>query len=150
MSGRWGLTRKGRRSRQGVVWDGHGKNSLSLCCKVPEPWQRGRLALALTPTLSDLENHVQNDGGRAICLPQGGSTSSAPCTVEMCWEAGTCRQSAKFGGCGRPGSQRPCKVQQSSSCEQTGGWTGIPLLHVPAAEHRQNPWKKPGLGSAWG
>lgn len=89
-----------REKEQAGCGEGWARKELTVqvCGKAPEPWLGGSLVLALTLTLSDLENHVQND-----VLPQDGSTgSSAPCTVEMCWEAGTCHQSAKFGGCGRP------------------------------------------------
>lgn len=78
------------------MWCGMG--TVSTRCpsergKASEPRLGGSLALALTLAQSDLENPVQSDGERAISLPQDGSTgTSAPCTVETCWEVGTCLQ----------------------------------------------------------
>lgn len=92
VSGWWGLTRKGRRSRQGVVWDGHGEHLVSFSTwQGPRAMTERQLGTGInTDTSSDLENPVQSDGERAISLPQDGSTgSSALCTVEMCWEAET-------------------------------------------------------------
>lgn len=78
------------------MWGGMG--TVSTRCpsergKAPEPWLGGSFALSPSLCTGFSRSDCVSVNASAISLPQDGSTgTSAPCTVETCWEVGTCLQ----------------------------------------------------------